>query len=419
MMDRQSAMGYIAPKPKPILSEILGGIFYWSLPPTALWNISSYVANSFAGEKLGKRVLPAQDNPELKEEAAELRASFFRRSGYVSANLERLSVQTYDNAILDTFEITPKNNVDRANDRTHVIYFNGNAGCYERGIIHMLDNAIELNVNVIGFNYRGVADSIGRASSKDDLIIDGIAQVQRLLDRGVDPQKIVLRGNSLGGAIAALVCKHFHDRGQKISIFSIRSFSTLSNAYVGWVRTGFPEDYHETMYRKMLGWLAKPFIMFVFALCNWELDGYSAYKAIPEEYKEYLTVRSSKEKRKLERKDDTVISHYASLHLALKPERRVIKQQLQTAKDELLAVSNCCHLMKADLTSSLMKIDDAKKRLQERKMEAMADDIEGHNVHLHELTNRYGQTGHRFFQQFVNRVHDRNSTPAAMMAARI
>jgi pimeloyl-ACP methyl ester carboxylesterase len=273
----------------------------------------------------------------------------------------------------------------------------------------MLDNAVELNVNVIGFNYRGVADSTGLACSSDDLIIDGIAQVQRLIDRGVDPEKIVLRGNSLGGAVAALVGQHFHKRDQKVSVFSARSFSTITNAIVAWIRTGYPEDRNETTYRKILGWLAKPFIMLAVAASKWEMDGYSAYQSIPDAYKEYMVVRSSRAKRVPARKDDTVIPHYASLHLALRPERRLVKQRLDFAKNEIQSLSEQCHIIKPDLSASLAKINDARLRLKERKMETAADEIEGHIVNLHELTNRYnGQAGHRFFQQFVSRVSDRS-----------
>lgn len=162
MMDRSI---YTAPKPVNTLSETIASIVFWSLPPTALWGLTQLTVNKLAGHKLGKKILPAQQNEELKEEAEALRDSFFKRSRFMSANLERLTVQTHDNAQLDTFEIRPKNDAEKSTDRTHVIYFNGNGACYERGIIHMLDNAVELNVNVIGFNYRGVADSTGLACS--------------------------------------------------------------------------------------------------------------------------------------------------------------------------------------------------------------------------------------------------------------
>lgn len=84
---------------------------------------------------------------------------------------------THDGAELDTLEIIPKNQDTTSKDRKYIINFVGNSMAFEQIIDEMQEDAKELNRVVIGFNLRGVSKSTGQATSKDDLVTDGIAQV--------------------------------------------------------------------------------------------------------------------------------------------------------------------------------------------------------------------------------------------------
>ena len=63
--------------------------------------------------------------------------------------------------------------------------------------------------------------------SFQDLVTDGIAQVQRVLDLGANPKNITLDGLSLGGGVAdLLVAYHFHQLGKQVYLWNDRSFAT-------------------------------------------------------------------------------------------------------------------------------------------------------------------------------------------------
>jgi hypothetical protein len=276
----------------------------------------------------------------------------------------------------------------------------------------MKSDARELKCDVIGFNLRGVSQSTGKPRSKNDLVTDGIAQVQRLLDDGADPENITLKGHSLGAGIATLVADHFHDHGIKVNVFNGRSFSTITNFVVGQIRTADDRDKHtghqETFGKKILGWLAKPFTKFGVALAKWEIDAESAYKNLPDSHKEYMVVRSSKADRDRygnQLKDDPVIPHYASLHASLKDERKEIKAKIDETIN-LLGNTSTDALVQEDLTKANMKLKDARHHLKERKMTASNKGENAHCTDMDKLKDRYKQnTANDFFRGFFKRAH--------------
>lgn len=211
---------------------------------------------------------------------------------------ERLIVRTHDGADLDTFEIncraTPNTDIT---DAPYIVFFNGNGTLYEQTLRAALDTAQDLECNIVSFNYRGVNRSTGHPQSPQDLVTDGIAQVQRLIDMRVPAEAITLHGRSLGGAIASLTAKHFHDRGYHINIFNERSFSSLTNVVVGLIRRTGNSGYRESTAGKILGWIAYPFIRFGIGLVDWEINAGDAYQSIPEEYRQHAVARSSRADR--------------------------------------------------------------------------------------------------------------------------
>lgn len=374
---------YIAPKPNETRTEVIQNIATWIFPPTALWKASKLGINKLIGQKIGKLLIPAQHNQVLTDEASELYKTFLMKLER-SVVLRRMTVRTYDNASIDTVEISVESNNIHVDDRPYIIKFGGNGGCFERGLNSMLGNAIKLGAVMVGFNYRGVCQSDNSTNSKTDSLVDGIAQVQRLLDQGVKPINIFLHGNSYGAGIVALVGEYFHHRGIAINIAPMRAFSSLTNAIVGLICKGeFSQNKKETMNLKILSKMAKPLIKFVLTITDWEVDTASAYKKIPEKNKEYSVVRSRKEIRS-GRKDDGTVPYDMSLHAALRSTRKQMKDNFIKKQGSIP--------------------EQFKQYNKARKFEALAPDIDGHLVPEEELTNRYGVNGMQFFQQFVNKT---------------
>lgn len=403
---------YVAPKPTypkyHWLYIITARIFF---PPILLWDLLKYVMNRLLGSLVSRIVLPAQDMKKFKVVYTE------HPSVVPYKRLNRIKVITHDGAHLDTIEFKHLYHAnEKVSEQICIIKFNGN-GVYSEDLSDKSDDeSVNLKCNVVIFNYRNVNLSTGILRSKDDLVTDGIAQVQRLLDQGYKPDHIILHGFSLGGAVASCVAFHFHQLGIQLNLFNERSFSTVSNSVVGWIRTSLTTGHQESLFRIMLGYIFKPVIMFALALVKWDIDAISAYQQIPAENKRHLVVRSAKQDRNIilpqeasvlsngnpvQVKDDIVISHYASIHAALKPERRAIKQQLRnTAKSE------------QDFRQKRQEMDKCKftllpPLLPRNDSIAMAS-TNAHNQELKELFSRYDQkTGDEYFGDFIGYIQQR------------
>ena len=424
-------------------------------PPVLLWDGLKLLVNHFAGEKLGATIVPASvKGDQLAEDDNTAKANkelLALPSKHI--HCKQVIINTHDQASLDTVEleyIGAQKKHPKA--RQYIINFAGNGQRYEDNLEEMAADAKAFAKDmgpctVIGFNYRGVGKSIGKPRAANDLVVDGIAQVQHLLAQGVNPENITLKGHSLGGGVAALVAKHFHSHDKKVNLFDGRSFSTMTNVAVGWIRIAQknPEKvtgYKETIGGIILGWLAKPFIKLALALTKWEIDAEAAYREIPDTHKEYMVVHSSKQARGLNQngkplkhlplefakpKDDTVIPHYASLHMALKDERREHKKTLDKAKAlHNKAMAKTDLLVDADMHRAQNALDDARNRIKERKVQAPTE-LKQENAHLLRMDDLYDRghdyattlskkdshnsshgvyTGATFFRRFVARAHE-------------
>lgn len=411
---------YQAPKPskpwKTWAKLIAARVFF---PPVLLWDAAKAIMNSFLGETIGEIILPAQD--------LGFREIYNDHSTFINRiikpkklSAQKILVSTHDNANLDTLEIKQKNDTETPVElKKYIIRFVGNGICYEQYIEEMIDDANNLNCNVIGFNYRGVSHSTGKPKSKNDLVTDGIAQVQRLLNAGVNPENITLKGHSLGGGVSALVAKHFLDHGIFLNAFNNSSFSSLTNFVVGQIRTFDLHNHnghHETFGMKLLGWIAKPFIKFAICLVKWEIEAADAFKALPDTHKEYMVVRSSKARREEYPAvlDDPVIPHYTSMHTALKGERSEQKQKIDEAL-EALGEKNTYALIGENLQNARNHLIEARNHLKERKMITRRGiDFNGHAEDLSNLVDRFnGGKASEFFIRFVNRAHTHHENMAA------
>ena len=144
------------------------------------------------------------------------------------AHFKCYSVTTEDNVTLNTISFTTSN---RSSGKYIINFMGNNKSCFDRDFIPQIiaDVAEAEDVTSIAFDYRGTGTHFCGPGSKYDLVQDGIAQVQALLDQNVLPENIRLSGHSLGGAIAIEVAAYFHRRGQKIYVFADRTFASTQS----------------------------------------------------------------------------------------------------------------------------------------------------------------------------------------------
>lgn len=400
--------------PKPVLNKsrrkfIATRVLF---PPVLIWDLLKYGVNKLAGKPIGKLLLPVQGK------ASEYPLPQLSRLNSRLLTWEKHQITTWDGAVLDTLEAQPRWQANVPPEcKKYIINFLNNGSFYEdpARLAEMREDAIELGCNVISFNYRGVGNSTSCLRSKDNLLTDGIAQVQRLLDNGVSPQNITLKGHSLGGAVASLVALHFHDTNRPVNIFNDRSFSSVSNLVVGWTRhfnlktrIYSPEKAPATG-QKILAVLAKPLIKLVLAVTNWEMDAGAAMRKIPGAYRDHLVIRTRREKRMPLLVDDAVIPHYASIHTALKVERKAKKKAVQQ-RDLEKSLANRDPLNPVEAEWPKVK-EGFKARKLENDVYPPEDAHTWPRVLLH---NRKGTNGKTLFREFfraANVDHGINQPP--------
>lgn len=357
---------YYAPKPtytradwaKYILLRVL--VF-----PVLIWDVAKFIVNIVLGRLIGLAVYPLQLDSVFPDHTmwqwVDTDGVRFT-SGYV---------YTHDGQRLATAEFAPETfeQDTHAKDQKYLVMFNGNGADFAAYYPQMAELAAQKNMGVVSSNPRGgpgsrfFYDRQQCATSKDQLVVDAIAQVQRLLDKGILPEHIMLKGHSLGGAIATLTAAHFHKLSKPVRLFNSRSFSTVTNVVVGFIRTGFqPKKNSERVILKLFGWALKPIVSLILHLANWELDAASAYRSIPERYRNLVCVHHPKKLRQddsIDQEDyvdDEIISSYASLYAAMKDESKEQKAKIQAAIEHLKDVQES-----APLTPEL---NDAASRAQ-------------------------------------------------------
>ncbi|MDR3491311.1 MAG: alpha/beta hydrolase [Gammaproteobacteria bacterium] len=374
---------YFAPKPTHLQGDmtraVLVRVFF---PPIIFWDLTKAIVRNVYGMSFGQKIMLSQS-----ENFSE--ASIPENNNLLNIIFDRSFVITHDNAKLDTLTISAKNAVNPKNRQLHIINFVGIGMSYHDIFQDMKEDCLALKCTVIGFNYRGIHTSSGKLYSKDDLIVDGIAQVQRLLDDEVIDQNIILAGHSLGGAIATLVTKHFHDRGYKIKLFNSRSLSSLADFFASYKMNPYPSNWLERVKNSYIRFM----VHFKFNITNWQIDAAEAFKSIPESYKEYIVVRSPKELRFREKNchiDDPVIFHEVSLHAALKALR----------KQKKLEIREKCN--------NPEELADKLAEFKKRKFHTEFYASNGHSLPLKALICNYDNktTALNFFHMFARRSQD-------------
>jgi hypothetical protein len=247
---------------------------------------------------LGQFILAAQGRKPTKwldEQVGDLTKKY-------SLDIQNIAILTHDKAILDTVSITPIVVKDTPiHERRFIIKFKGNKGLYENSLEEYTENAVAYEATVVCSNYRGVARSQKAPVEFQDLVIDGIAQVQRLLDDGVRPENILLDGESLGAGVATVVAWHFHQKKMPVYLWNSRSFSSLAQVAVSMT---FPAKTPKVL---------KKFLVSLITALGWDVDASSIYEKIDPKYKAYMVIAKPSAKSK----GDGAIPHECSLHKAV------------------------------------------------------------------------------------------------------
>lgn len=153
--------------------------------------------------------------------------------------------------------------------RRLVVYLGGNAEVFQDRLDEMRDDVDALGTAALGFNYPGVHDSGGKPSCAQDLVDAARDVVEHTMRHmGLEPGAVVLKGHSLGGAVAAQVARDMHRRGRPVRLWCGRTFSDVA----GVVATTAPWPLGSTTY-----WGAKCASL----ATGWNLDCASAYLEVP------------------------------------------------------------------------------------------------------------------------------------------
>lgn len=138
-----------------------------------------------------------------------------------------------------TFEHRDQDVLD--SECVHIIRFCGNGEtaveCLQEAErdLSMLQKSGHKNVKLTFLNYTGVMSSTGEATW-DNCVASGMSVVEYYRSVGVPAKNIILKGQSLGGAVATKVAHNLHfpknpsvDK-YPVGLVNIRSFSNISNA---------------------------------------------------------------------------------------------------------------------------------------------------------------------------------------------
>lgn len=211
-----------------------------------------------------------------------------------------LSVKTDDGILLDAAIVWSNEGDYKAHCRKDesvfrrskwVVFFNGNATCYEKNFLAAKLYSDATGCNILMFNYRGVMDSQGYPRSAKELVDDGKAIIRYLLDNGVASEDILIDGVSLGGSIGTYVRAIYPDG----PIANEQSFSSLDSLVEGIIyksilerasilirnKTAFYQSsWQQAFLAQFIARTIAYFAKVILEEANWQLDSASKWKDI-------------------------------------------------------------------------------------------------------------------------------------------
>lgn len=217
--------------------------------------------------------------------------------------------KTKDNRLLQTVKITPPEPSGNV-----IIIFNGQNATFrnEKKLKTYCQLAKDTRHTVIGFDYGGTGLKRITTWSSQALVNDGFHLALQSFETIDKNNALILKGNSLGGAIATKVAKRCHDSGIKVYLWNGRSFKSASSVIAGQIQTLHLSGHYENTLTKKLATMAQPIVSLLLRLTQFEINVSEDYKNIPSEYKNYYIVRSNTKQRMI-KKDDAMIPYCATL----------------------------------------------------------------------------------------------------------
>lgn len=198
---------------------------------------------SFVKEQQSKdSKMPAMKELSVRREPEKTRPQF--------------TLSTGDTSSLDTVTLTPNNTENKVGKDKHVIYIGGRSENFEsRTYREASEDAANLGITAHLFNLPGMRSSTGRMSCLDDGTNAVIAQVKRLIEEGVEPHNIILKGNCLGAWIAGSAQDELSKQGIMVRGVRSNTFSTLEDVVVAHTPSVFvPVVKTFSSLMKTLGW---------------------------------------------------------------------------------------------------------------------------------------------------------------------
>lgn len=244
-------------------------------------------------------------------------------------NLDFFSLQTSDNAVLDSVAVTTQLENDKPiTERRFIIMCLARDQNYINWLNDAHLTAHRVGCTVICFNYRGVCYSKGLVWTQTNMISDTLSQVDRLLALGVKAENIGLEGMCIGGAIATLAAAKLHARSDKVKLYNERSFRSLPRFISGYI---LPETQKNVL--NPLLYLRYTFALLIYLLttpivwlAGWRLDAASAWDRIPFADKDYSVIHSSLNG---ETQDDGIIHYgWASIASLVKKEKSNLRNKM-------------------------------------------------------------------------------------------
>jgi len=166
-------------------------------------------AGIVGGRALGRVLLPALARVADDAEVVAVLAA--------APHPSRQSMVRTSRGRISTILISP------AGARQLVVYLGGNNALMQDGLLRMLADADALWSAVLGLDYPGVGASTGDPSCADDLV-QAVVEVVEAFTQPFDA--VLLKGESLGGAVAVLAAARLRSR-VRVRVWAARTFADL------------------------------------------------------------------------------------------------------------------------------------------------------------------------------------------------
>ena len=184
------------------------GLFSW-IWYLVTWIVKIVVAAIFVGFFLlvlfQRKLLYAPKPPGMQRSPKDNEPAMTQSPSHWQIPFREIFIDGYNGAKLHCWFL---HHAPLSNTKVTWLYFHGNAG----NIGHRLENYyqlyLECDINILCVEYRSYGDSSNHSITEENMIQDAVRCYKWLLseDAGIDPERVVIFGRSLGGAVAIATC---------------------------------------------------------------------------------------------------------------------------------------------------------------------------------------------------------------------